>query len=221
LIARANGAGLTTPAAIDSAAREILATREIRATLDAIREAGGGARYHALDVRDEEKLGALIDTIYAERGRIDGVIHGAGLIEDKLIHHKTRESFDRVYDTKVGSALTLVHKLRHDVRFISFFSSVSGAFGNRGQTDYAAANATLDALAHNLRATRNARVLSVNWGPWAGAGMVRPELEAEYGRRGVALISPEDGAERFIHELCHGDDAQVILSAASPKVLES
>jgi acyl transferase domain-containing protein/NAD(P)H-dependent flavin oxidoreductase YrpB (nitropropane dioxygenase family)/NAD(P)-dependent dehydrogenase (short-subunit alcohol dehydrogenase family) len=221
LIARANGAGLTTPAAIDSAAREILATREIRATLDAIREAGGAARYHALDVRDEAKLGALIDTIYAERGRIDGVIHGAGLIEDKLIHHKTRESFDRVYDTKVGSALTLVHKLRHDVRFISFFSSVSGAFGNRGQTDYAAANATLDALAHNLRATRNTRVLSVNWGPWAGAGMVRPELEAEYGRRGVALISPEDGAERFIHELCHGDDAQVILSAASPKVLES
>jgi acyl transferase domain-containing protein/NAD(P)H-dependent flavin oxidoreductase YrpB (nitropropane dioxygenase family)/NAD(P)-dependent dehydrogenase (short-subunit alcohol dehydrogenase family) len=221
LISRANGAGLTTPAAIDSAAREILATREIRATLDAIREAGGNARYHALDVRDEAKLGALIDSIYSERGRIDGVIHGAGLIEDKLMHHKTRESFDRVYDTKVGSALTLVHKLRHDVRFISFFSSVSGAFGNRGQTDYAAANATLDSLAHNLRATRNTRVLSVNWGPWAGAGMVRPELEAEYASRGVALISPEDGAERFIHELCHGDDAQVILSAASPKALES
>jgi acyl transferase domain-containing protein/NAD(P)H-dependent flavin oxidoreductase YrpB (nitropropane dioxygenase family)/NADP-dependent 3-hydroxy acid dehydrogenase YdfG len=221
LISRANGAGPTTPAAIDHAAREILAAREIRATLDAIREAGGTARYHSLDVRDASKLEALIDAIYADRGRIDGVIHGAGMIEDKLLHHKTRESFDRVYDTKVGSALTLVRKLRPDVRFISFFSSVSGAFGNRGQTDYAAANATLDSLAHNLRATRTARVLSVNWGPWAGAGMVRPELEVEYARRGVALIAPDDGADRFVHELCHGTDAQVILTAASPKALES
>ena len=163
----------------------------------------------------------LVDSIYAERGRIDGVIHGAGLIEDKLIAQKTTESFDRVFDTKVQSALTLAKKLRGDTRFIAFFSSVSGAFGNRGQTDYAAANAALDSLAHHLRATRNTRVLSVNWGPWAGAGMVRPELEAEYARRGVALIAPDDGAERFIEELLGGDDTQVILTAASPAVLAS
>jgi NAD(P)-dependent dehydrogenase (short-subunit alcohol dehydrogenase family)/acyl carrier protein len=221
LIARANGAGSTSPAAIDVMAREILAAREIRATLDAIREAGGSARYHAVDVRDADKLGAFVDAVYAEHGRIDGVVHGAGLIEDKLVHHKSHESFARVFDTKVASALTLVNKLRDDVRFIAFFSSVSGAFGNKGQSDYAAANAALDGLAHQLRITRNTRVLSVNWGPWAGAGMVRPELEAEYARRGVALIAPEDGAQRFLEELFDGSDTQVILSATSPSDLES
>ena len=221
LIARANGAGSTSPAVIDAMAREILGAREIRATLEAIRAAGGSARYHAVDVRDSEKLGALVEALYAEHGHLDGVIHGAGLIEDKLAHHKTHESFARVFDTKVASALTLVERLRDDVRFIAFFSSVSGAFGNRGQSDYAAANAALDALAHNLRSTRTTRVLSVNWGPWAGAGMVRPELEAEYARQGVALIAPEDGAGRFLDELCDGDDTQVILSATPPSELVS
>lgn len=221
LIARANGAGLTSPAAIEAAAREVLAAREIRATLDAITRAGGKARYHSLDVRDTAKLDALVASIRNERGRLDGIVHGAGLIEDKLLAHKTEASFDRVFDTKAKSALSLMKHVGDDTRFVAFFSSVSSAFGNRGQTDYAAANAVLDALAHHLRNAQKSRVLSVNWGPWAGAGMVRPELEAEYARRGVALIAPDDGAARFLEELFEGEDTQVILTAASPEVLAS
>jgi len=217
LLERANGAGPVSPAIIERACRTVIGSREVRRTLARIAEAGGRATYHAVDVRDADAFGAIIDGVYARHGRIDGVIHGAGVIEDRLLADKTRESFDRVFDTKVSSALTLGKKLRPDVRFVSFFSSVSGAFGNRGQVDYAAANDVLDKLAHQLaqqrRGGEKTRVLSVNWGPWGGVGMVSPELEREYAKRGVQTIPPEQGADRFVDELCHGQDAQVILAA--------
>jgi acyl transferase domain-containing protein/NAD(P)H-dependent flavin oxidoreductase YrpB (nitropropane dioxygenase family) len=220
LLARANGAGPTTPAAIDALCNQVLSAREIRATFAAIRAAGSDFRYHAIDVRDGAAFGALLDDVYARHGRLDGVVHGAGLVEDKLLRDKTPESFDRVYDTKVSSALTLSEKLRGDARFVVFFSSVSGAFGNRGQVDYAAANAALDTLAHHMDRKIAARVLSINWGPWGGVGMVRPELEREYARRGVGLIAPDDGVARFFDELCLHKDSQVILSATAPGLLQ-
>jgi acyl transferase domain-containing protein/NAD(P)H-dependent flavin oxidoreductase YrpB (nitropropane dioxygenase family)/short-subunit dehydrogenase len=215
LVARMNGAGPASPAAIEAQVRSILGAREIRATLAAIRDAGSRVAYHAVDVRDEAAFGALLDALRAKHGRIDGVVHGAGLIEDKLLRDKTLESFDRVFSTKVAGARTLALKLADEARFFVLFSSISGAFGNRGQTDYAAANDALDKLAHHLHRTVRGRVLSINWGPWRGAGMVRPELEREYERRGIGLIAPDAGIERFFEELLAGSDPQVILTAAS------
>jgi hypothetical protein len=109
--------------------------------------------------------------------------------------------------------------LRDDVGFVVFFSSVASVFGNRGQTDYAAANDILDKLAHSLQARVQGRVLSVNWGPWAGKGMVSPELEREYARRGIGLIPLHDGVELLLHELREGDreDVQVIMMCGSPE----
>ena len=69
---------------------------------------------------------------------IDGVLHGAGVIHDQRFELKTVESFDRIVETKVGGALTLLRHLRPGVRWVVLFGSVSGRFGNPGQTDYAA-----------------------------------------------------------------------------------
>ena len=207
--------------AIEAEARRILAAREVRATLCAIEAAGSTVRYHQVDVRDDVEFAALLDEIYAHHGRLDGVLHGAGVIEDKLLQHKTPQSFDRVFDTKVRGALTLAAKLRDDVGFVVFFSSVSSAFGNRGQVDYAAANDVLDKLAHHLNQRLLGRVVSLNWGPWDSAGMVSPELRREYARRGVGLISLDEGADLLLRELIVGakDDAQVILVNAAPETL--
>jgi NAD(P)-dependent dehydrogenase (short-subunit alcohol dehydrogenase family) len=196
-----------------------LAGREIRATLGAIRDAGAKVAYHAVDVRDDAAFGALIERLRARHGRIDGIVHGAGLIEDKLLCDKTEDSFDRVFATKVVGANLLARKLAHDARFFVLFSSIAGAFGSRGQTDYAAANDALDKLAHQLHRTVRGRVLSIGWGPWRDVGMVDADLRREYERRGIALITPEDGVERFFEELFSGTDPQVILTAAPAEVL--
>jgi NAD(P)-dependent dehydrogenase (short-subunit alcohol dehydrogenase family) len=201
-------------AAIDGACRRILAAREIRVTLGAIHDAGARAAYHAVDVRDDDAFGALVEHLRARHGRIDGVVHGAGLIEDKLLCDKTAESFDRVFATKVLGANLLARKLARDARFFVLFSSVAGAFGSRGQSDYAAANDALDKLAHLLHRTVEGRVLSIGWGPWRGVGMVHADLEREYEKRGIDLIQPEEGVEQFFEELLSGSDPHVILTAA-------
>jgi NAD(P)-dependent dehydrogenase (short-subunit alcohol dehydrogenase family) len=207
------------PAAVEKRCAHILAEREIRQTLDAVREAGGQANYTQLDVRDMDRFGEFVEDLYRRYGRIDGVIHGAGVVEDKLVRDKSVESFTRVFETKVRGAVTLCKVLRDDVGFVVFFSSVASVFGNRGQTDYAAANDILDKLAHSLQARVQGRVLSVNWGPWAGKGMVSPELEREYARRGIGLIPLHDGVELLLHELREGDreDVQVIMMCGSPE----
>jgi len=214
------GRGGLEPREIEAATRRILAEREIRSTLTTLAEAGAEVEYHAVDVRDEDAFGALIDGIYERYGRLDGVVHAAGVVEDKLLRDKTDDSFARVFETKVGGALTLSRKLRDDVRFVVFFSSVAGVFGNRGQTDYAAANDFLDKLAAMLNQRIAGRVVSMAWGPWRNGGMVSPELEREYGRRGIGLIDPEAGAEAFLRELlAGGDEPNVILAEADPAAL--
>jgi NAD(P)-dependent dehydrogenase (short-subunit alcohol dehydrogenase family) len=61
-----------TPAEIDRAITRILKDRLISANLAAMRMAGAQVEYHALDIRDGEAFGHLIDEIYARFGRIDG-----------------------------------------------------------------------------------------------------------------------------------------------------
>ncbi|MGD0556222.1 MAG: SDR family NAD(P)-dependent oxidoreductase [Streptosporangiaceae bacterium] len=195
------GRGMTSPREIEAEASRILREQEVRATLDGLRAAAASVRYHAIDVRDAAAVGSLIDDIYARFGRLDGVVHGAGVLEDRLVPDKTPESFARVYATKVGGACALAAALREDTRFLVLFGSVSGVFGNRGQADYSAANDALDTLAHLWSVARPGKVLSVDWGPWGGGGMVSPELEREYARRGITLIDPDEGVACLLAEI--------------------
>ena len=208
-----------SPAELGAEARRILSAREVRATLARLAQSGARVTYHSLDVRDDEAFGSLVADIYKRHGRLDGVIHGAGVVEDKLLIHKSSDSFDRVFDTKVRGALTLARTLRDDIDFVVFFSSISSAFGNRGQADYAAANDVLDKLAHHMNGRLAGRVCSINWGPWDSAGMVSPELRREYERRGIGLIDLEEGAASLLDEILHGgkEASQVILMSADPE----
>jgi NAD(P)-dependent dehydrogenase (short-subunit alcohol dehydrogenase family) len=191
------------PPAVEAAYKRLLKDREIRANLAAIRAAGGTVDYRAVDVKDSAAFGALLDELNA-KGGIDAVIHGAGVIEDKLLRDKTPESFDRVFGTKVNSAFTLAAKLDPArVKFFALFASITSRYGNRGQSDYAAANEVLSKLACDLDRRWPGRVVSVAWGPWAEVGMVA-ELEKHLVARGLKLISPEQGAAFAADELTFG-----------------
>jgi NAD(P)-dependent dehydrogenase (short-subunit alcohol dehydrogenase family) len=205
-------AGTRIPGQVEVATARILATREIRTTLAELGATAASARYHAVDVRDRDAVRAVVEGIYARHGRLDGVIHGAGVLEDKRMSDKAVDSFERVFRTKVDGARNLVSALRSDLGFLVLFGSVAGVYGNRGQADYAAANDALDSLARSWAGQFQGRVVAIDWGPWAGAGMVSPELEREYGRRGVGLISVDDGIRCLLGELAFGprDVAQVV-----------
>jgi len=191
------------PAAVEAAYRRLLKDREIRANLAATRAAGSAVEYRAVDVRDPVAFGGLLDELTAAGG-ITGVVHGAGVIEDKLLRDKTPESFDRVFGTKVDSALTLARKLDPaKVKFFALFASITSRYGNRGQSDYAAANEVLSKLACDLDRRWPGRVVSVAWGPWAEVGMVA-DLEKHLVARGLKLIEPAVGAAFAVDEVVFG-----------------
>ena len=205
------GRGQRDSRQVEAETERYLREREIRATVGRLGEVAASVRYHAVDVRDAAAVATVISDVYGRHGRLDGVIHGAGVLEDRLIRDKAPESFARVYATKVDGVRALISGLRDDVRFLVLFGSVSGVFGNRGQADYAAANDALDSIARQLSGRLPGRVVAVDWGPWSGGGMISPELEREYGRRGVTLIGPDEGAACLLAEISAASGlAQVI-----------
>lgn len=214
--------GLKTPAEVERAVGALLAEREVRATLAAVARLGASARYRSLDVLDAEGVRAAVKDVQAEHGRLDGVVYAAGVIEDRLVAEKTPESFRRVFATKVDGARNLLgalESLPEQPRFLVLFGSIAGALGNRGQSDYAAAN---DALQELGRAWSGAgrRGLTVHWGPWAaddlGGGMVTPELARSYAERGISLIDPEEGPLSLLRELAWGaPDQHAVVYTAS------
>lgn len=211
------------PAEIDREAGVILARREIDATLAGIRAAGGEAAYRPVDLRDAEAVEQAVKETHARHGRVDGLVHAAGVIEDRLIADKDPASFTRVHETKAESARTLFTTLRRlpePPRFTLLFGSVAAVHGNRGQADYAAANGALAELGRQWHRSTGTRTLTVHWGPWAPdrvhGGMVGPELAREYARRGIALIDPREGTLALLRELTWGDDGtcEVLYTAS-------
>ena len=206
-----------TPVVVDAELARIRKERDIHANLAALRAAGCEVEYHSLDVRDRGAFAALIDDVYRRFGRIDGVLHGAGVISDKLIVSKPLAAFEAVFDTKVAPALVLAGKLRMpELRFIVFLSSVAGRFGNIGQADYSAANEVLNKLAGQMSFSwPGLHALAINWGPW-DAGMVSDDLRRLYAARQIRPIAPATGRRHFLDALEHGarDQPEIVISSS-------
>ncbi|MEW4568192.1 SDR family NAD(P)-dependent oxidoreductase [Tautonia sp. JC769] len=209
------GGRTVTPSALEHSYRSLLRAREIRSTLARVKAEGATVEYAQVDVRNADALGHVLARWKTQYGDPVGFIHGAGVIHDKLLRDKTPESFDRVVSTKVDGALNLIRLLRGEsLRFSALFSSVAGRFGNQGQSDYAAANEVLNKLALWLDRRWPGRVVAINWGPWAGVGMVS-ELQDHLGRRGLGMIDPAVGCQALLDEIRFGrkGDVEVILAS--------
>ncbi len=222
-------AGGASPKPVEIQARytRLMREREVRESLERFASAGVNFTYLNCDVADAAAFAALLDEVYQRFGRIDGVIHGAGVIEDRLISDKHFDSFLRVFQTKVTGATVLAAKLRpQTLKFLVFFSSVSGRFGNRGQADYASANEVLNKLAQKLDRAWPGRVVAINWGPWHTTGMVTEEAKRQFASQGVGRIPVDVGVRMMIEEINAGSNApaEIViadLGAAAEQYLET
>jgi acyl transferase domain-containing protein/NAD(P)H-dependent flavin oxidoreductase YrpB (nitropropane dioxygenase family)/NAD(P)-dependent dehydrogenase (short-subunit alcohol dehydrogenase family) len=220
LVGRAQRDGQSvTPAAVQRQVKQILRDREIAANLRDFRTAGAHVDYRMVDVCDAQQMSACLDDVYRHYGRIDGVVHGAGIIEDKRLDAKEPESWFRVFDTKADSVYLLAQALRPEtLRFVVLFSSVAGRYGNSGQADYAAANELMNRTAWQLhrRWGGTVKVAAINWGPWLGTrygeGMVSPETRRKFEAMGVVLVPPDGGRRFFMDEIMRAplSDVEVI-----------
>ena len=152
---------------LDDAQGTVADKQRIR-QLIAIRSIGGGLLVAHADVTNLRQMRTVIDMARKQYGRIDGVFHAAGVLDDGPLMLKTAESAARVLAPKVHGTLVLEEALGETpLGCFVLFSSISSIFPPAGQVDYAAANAFLDAFA----LSRKGLVTVVNWGAWRDVGM--------------------------------------------------
>lgn len=136
-----------------------------------------------LDVNDAAETAAVIASLAAHEKPLAGIMHGAAVIDDGLIPQFDDDHITRVIRPKVAGAWNLHQALAAAACTLDFFvsfSSTSQLLGARGQANYVAANAFLDAFAA-WRKSQGQAGFTVDWGPLAGAGFVaRNEALASY-----------------------------------------
>ncbi|MGK7949277.1 MAG: alpha/beta fold hydrolase [Xenococcaceae cyanobacterium] len=186
-------------------------SQEAQTTIDRLREKGVEITIAQADVTNKNQMAKVIE---ASKTSIKGIIHAAGILDDGFLQNQTWSRFSKVISPKVLGAWNL-HQLSVDLPldFLVLFSSVASLVGSPGQSNYAAANAGLDAIAR-YRQARGLPALSINWGPWANAGMA---VDKGVNRQGINLIEPRSGF-KILEQLLAGDTqtipAQVgVLSA--------
>ncbi|MFT5757025.1 MAG: acyl transferase domain-containing protein [Alteromonadaceae bacterium] len=202
-----------TPVKINRMVSDITRIAEVSDTLKRIELAGGNATYLNVDITDHDKVTDAIRATQESFGKITGVIHGAGNLADKKIEKKTLADFELVVDTKVQGLINVLEAIDpNGLKNLLMFSSVSGFFGNAGQTDYAIANEILNKFVHTYtRYQPNLHVKSICWGPW-DSGMVNDTLKKAYKDRNIAIIPTEVGVKRFVEEFASGAP-QVIIGS--------
>jgi acyl transferase domain-containing protein/acyl carrier protein len=174
----------------------------LRAELEGL---GASVSIVACDVSDREQLSALLDSIPAEHP-LGAVVHSAAVLEDGVLESQDADRLERVMRPKVDAAWHL-HELTKDLDLSQFllFSSGAGILGGAGQTNYSAANAFLDALAH-LRRVEGLPGTAIAWGLWAQESSLAGDREGEevesakrqvLQRFAVAPMSTERGLELF------------------------
>lgn len=186
------------PIEINYMAKEIMAQREIRSTLEEINAAGGTALYFSCDVRNVSDLEEVVNKGTASLGTITGMIHGAGIISDNLLGKKTESDFENVFGIKYYGLTNMLSMVNTDkIKYLIMFSSIAGFFGNAGQADYSCGNEYLNHFARYWKHTHpECLTASVNWGAW-DAGMVQPIIKNEMIKRGHYLIDPDLGKRYF------------------------
>ncbi|OGV79548.1 MAG: acyl transferase [Lentisphaerae bacterium RIFOXYB12_FULL_65_16] len=197
--------------------------REIAQTLAALHASGIEATYHTCDVTDPQAVRAILGEVVSRYGRIDGIIHGAGVIRDGWLGQMSPEDFSLVADVKFLGAWNLFSAAEGaGLRFFVGLSSVAAIQGNPGQANYAAANRMMSALLRYLGRRNGAiRFKALMLPPVEGAGMAEnPEVRDLLKRRGVAYIHAHELAGLFCRELfvAPAEDDWVMFMRTLPSV---
>ena len=182
--------------------QQISSNRQVVSTLQRIEAAGGKAIYRSVDLRNADSVVQVITEVRNQYGPVKGLIHGAGVLADRLIKDKKIKQFNNVYSTKIeGLSALLAATSEDELKFMVMFSSSTGRFGRTGQIDYAVANEILNKVAQQQALQRpECRVVSLNWGPWDG-GMVTPALKKVFEQEGIEVIDLEAGADYLVEEI--------------------
>ncbi|MGA1823080.1 MAG: SDR family NAD(P)-dependent oxidoreductase [bacterium] len=221
LIGGAGGIGMkvTQMLANLAKARLILIDRAVlspekEATIEQLKTKGCEIHYYTGDITNYQEMEALIKTIKATHGNINGVLQAVGFLEDKLLVSKNWESFYRVMAPKVEGTWIINHLTQQEpLDFFIVFSSIVSVVGNIGQVDYAAANSFLDALIqHRIHNNYPGKSVSINWTLWADGGMgLQESTKIGFEKRGLPPLPSQKGLRALENIIQYGESGQVAV----------
>ena len=196
-----------TPALVE---KELAALERAKAALTAIQAvqaAGGTAHYFSVNLADPDGVAKVIEQVRQKSGRIDVLLHAAGLERSHFLPDKDQREFDLVFDVKANGWFNLLHAIGDmPLAATVAFSSVAGRFGNGGQTDYSAANDLLCKYTSSFRTSRpQTRGIVIDWTAWGGIGMAtRGSIPKMMEIAGIEMLPPEAGIPLIRRELTSG-----------------
>ncbi len=169
---------------------------DVEQQIDAWRSDGISVRVAQADVSRHEDVQRLIAELPPSAPPLRGIVHAAGILDDGVVSEQSWERFERVMTGKVKGAHNLLTVADHtSLDFCVLYSSMASLIGSAGQSNYAAANACLDAMALN-ESHRGQPVVSLNWGPWNTDGMAADNAAAQ-ARWQAGGITPLDAESNF------------------------
>ncbi len=204
-----------TPVLVERELARIEREQTAQAAIDALRAGGATVHYRSLDLRDADAVGRVVSDVLEAHGRLDVLMHAAGLEISRSLPDKSAEEFSLVFDVKTDGWLNLVRALGDaPIGRVMAFSSIAGRFGNAGQTDYAAANDLLCKAMSEMRHRRpDTRALAVDWTAWGEIGMAaRGSMPTIMKAAGIDMLAPRAGLGVVRRELGAGSRGEVVIA---------
>ncbi|MGB0678424.1 MAG: SDR family NAD(P)-dependent oxidoreductase [Polyangiales bacterium] len=188
----------------------------VHQTLAALRQDGVSCSYHACDVCDAAQVQAVVTAVLAERGRIDAVVHGAGLNRVARLARPQVEAVLAECAPKVEGLQHVLAQLQsRPPRLVAALTSVIGVVGMPGNAWYALSNAAAAAELERFTATHpETQIVALAYSVWAdiGMGAQMGQLEA-LAARGIDAIAVPEGTARFVrHVLGQAGAGQVLVT---------
>jgi len=186
--------------------------------LQQLRRHGAEVSYRQTDVSDKGSVKILLEDIWQNYGRLNGIIHAAGVLRDGFIIKKTAADVREVLEPKTSGLVNLDEAWgKRPLDFFLSFSSVAAVLGTAGQGDYAMGNAFLNAYTlyrNKLVATgqRKGKTVAINWPYWEEGGMrLSPGIIKHYRERmGISPLGTVAGINAF-YEIMHSGASEVMV----------
>jgi NAD(P)-dependent dehydrogenase (short-subunit alcohol dehydrogenase family)/acyl carrier protein len=200
--------------ALEAAMARLRGGLEVSQTLKDLSLLGVEARYFPCDVAQADSVRQTLDQVAEEWGRVDVIIHGAGVIHDSFLAFLSPEDFARVVAVKLTGAVNLLQAAQpHGLRCMAGLSSAACIQGNPGQTNYCAANRAMSALlASQAPPSGDLHTKAFMLPPVEGVGMADdPEVKELLKLKGLekAYVHAEELAQVLIRELFLGSPQDV------------
>ncbi len=172
---------------------------KLKAKIEAIRQMealGAQVEWYGADVSRLDEMKPVLDELRAKHGKINGIIHCAGIAGEGFLFRKDEPKFRRVIDPKIKGTWVIDQLTQtDDLDFLVLFSSVNAVVGVAGQGDYSAANHYLDAFA-DQSFLLGKKVISINWTAWKEVGMA-VEHHADWSKSPFRAISNRQALDAF------------------------